>query len=527
MSRRFSVRDISFCVFNSVMNTCRYSPRCATLQSLSMGQTHPVVEQLESRDLMSGVPVLHSYPGASHTIFLDFDGHITSGTEWNLKFTTLHSPPFDLDGKPYEDGVPTFNAEEQRRIMSIWQRMAEDFRPFDVDVTTVDPTLNDPNVFTTGGRAQRIVFTSKFDAGIHGTGLRWYEPETLGAATDSWFAPRDTPAWVFSTHPLAGEIGSHEAGHTLGLQHDGEITESQSYIEYRGEHGTGETRWSPIMGQGNGLSQWSRGEYPGATNTQLDIGILTQALGRRPDDYTEITPLTKPGNPHVDVEGIIGDRRDSDTFSFEVLHPATRVSLSITPWENGPNLDIAASLFGQSTGQIISSNDTAANPVNALASTIELTLAPGIYFLQIDGTGKQPVPGDPGYSDYGSLGYYRILGSIGDVGLPGDINSDGTISAADIDTLYSELGTRPSSRLDLNQDGAVNSGDVDFLVREIIATEYGDFDLNGRVDFADFLILSKNFQRNEVDWLHGDASGDKQVDLTDFLLLSDHFGAWY
>ena len=72
------------------------------------------------------------------------------------------------------------------------------------------------------------------------------------------------------------------------------------------------------------------------------------ALGRRPDDYTKITPLTEAGQTIVDMEGIIGDRRDTDTFSFEVIDRATRVTLEITPWPNGPNLDIAASLFGQS-----------------------------------------------------------------------------------------------------------------------------------------------------------------------------------
>jgi hypothetical protein len=42
--------------------------------------------------------------------------------------------PFDLDGVPY-----TFSTAELQRIQAIWQRVAEDFAPFDVNVTTEAP----------------------------------------------------------------------------------------------------------------------------------------------------------------------------------------------------------------------------------------------------------------------------------------------------------------------------------------------------------------------------------------------------
>ncbi|KAF6263053.1 hypothetical protein COO60DRAFT_1635476 [Scenedesmus sp. NREL 46B-D3] len=42
----------------------------------------------------------------------------------------LHAPDGDRS---------TFNAEELADIVAVWRAVAEDFAPFDVDVTTVDP----------------------------------------------------------------------------------------------------------------------------------------------------------------------------------------------------------------------------------------------------------------------------------------------------------------------------------------------------------------------------------------------------
>ena len=77
--------------------------------------------------------LLHSRPSATKVIYLDFDGQTTSGTAWSGGGTIV-SAPFDLDGIP-----SSFNTTERERIQYIWQRVAEDYAPFDVDVTTEDP----------------------------------------------------------------------------------------------------------------------------------------------------------------------------------------------------------------------------------------------------------------------------------------------------------------------------------------------------------------------------------------------------
>lgn len=65
---------------------------------------------------------LHSRPGSSHVIYLDFDGHTTSGTAWNTNYTSgqpINSAPYSLDSDP-----TTFNQQEMDAIQYIWQRVS-------------------------------------------------------------------------------------------------------------------------------------------------------------------------------------------------------------------------------------------------------------------------------------------------------------------------------------------------------------------------------------------------------------------
>src|SRR5262245_42335430 len=98
------------------------------------GQRHRArlsVEPLEDRRLLSAVPAFSSLPGAPATLYLDFDGHheFLWGTHFNVD-----TPAYDTDGDP-----SSFSAAEQSAIQSIWQQVAEDYAPFNLNVTTVDP----------------------------------------------------------------------------------------------------------------------------------------------------------------------------------------------------------------------------------------------------------------------------------------------------------------------------------------------------------------------------------------------------
>ena len=72
-----------------------------------------------------------SRPGAKKLAYLDFDGHLTSGTLWNKSVETL---AFDRDGN-----LTGFSNAELREIVAIWRAVAEDYAPFDIDITTGGP----------------------------------------------------------------------------------------------------------------------------------------------------------------------------------------------------------------------------------------------------------------------------------------------------------------------------------------------------------------------------------------------------
>jgi hypothetical protein len=213
---------------------------------------------------------------------------------------------------------------------------------------------------------------------------------------------------------------SHEAGHTLGLRHDG--TSSTSYYGGQGGKGAG---WAPIMGSSlyKLVTQWSQGEYSGANNNQDDLATIGSAVGFRSDDFSNsAATATVLSGPNLSQFGIIETRSDSDWFRFAT--GTGTVSLGITTalraWVSdgsggftghilagrSPNLDIAATLHA-ADGIVIASS----NPLDKLSASFNLNLAAGTYFLKVDGVGF----GDPlsnGYSDYGSLGGYLVSGRL-------------------------------------------------------------------------------------------------------------------
>jgi hypothetical protein len=369
---------------------------------------------------------LHSLPGANLVIYIDFTGNTTSGTPWNTSYNNnadIVSPAFDIDGNPL-----LFGSLEREYIQHVWQRVAEDFAPFNVDVTTEDPgsarlIKTDASDTQWGVRA---VFTADDswlqDDGIFAGGIAY-----LGSF--SW--DTDTPCFIFNgatgislfDEAVGADSISHEVGHTLGLSHDG--TFSQGYY---GGHGFGPTSWAPIMGAGfadtpgydREVSQWSQGEYPGANNFEDDLDIITNpaangagwgysGLTYRTDDFggtiATATPLsegTSIWGPTFQGAGLIERNTDADMFSFNWTGGA--LSIQIDPFERGPNLDILAQVY-----DVNGILQAIANPSNSLAATINAFLTAGTYYLRVSGTGNPPSGGgDYGYSDYGSLGWYTI-----------------------------------------------------------------------------------------------------------------------
>ncbi len=352
--------------------------------------------------------LLSSLVGANQTIYLDFDGNTTAGTAWNSSLANIVTPAYNTDG------IIGFSDAEQLAIQQIWQRVAEDFSPFNVNVTTKAPTdIND------------LIKSSSTDSrwgvrvAIGGSSSDWFGSAAGGVAYLNSFAwNTDTPAFVFTSQlgngneKYTAEAISHEVGHTLGLNHDGQITPAVGY--YAGVNATRGTAtgWAPMMGVGyyQNLTQWSKGEYTSANNTEDDLQIITtnNGFGYRADDtgntIATAKTLTLTGTT-VSGNGIIEQRTDVDFYSF--VAGAGAINLNINPAVRGANLDILAELYS-ADGVLIASS----NPLDLLAANITTTLATaGNYYLKIDGVGA----GDPlvtGYTDYASLGQYSITGDI-------------------------------------------------------------------------------------------------------------------
>ena len=346
---------------------------------------------------------LHSRSGSKRVIFLDFDGNTTTGTAWNANYgEPIISPAYSMDGDR-----TSFSNTELDRIQNAWQLVAEDFAPFDVDVTTEDP-------------GQAAITRSSSSDDIYGAHVVMTVDDFAGCGCGGfayvgifdYVGDYYKPAFVFNVS-LKGmtEAISHEVGHNLGLWHDG-VTGGASY--YTG-HGSGATGWAPIMGVGyyKELVQWSKGEYSNANQTQDDIQVIQnngallmaddhgddQASASALNETTDGVTVTLNGN------GLIERRTDIDFFKFTSGYGD--ISITIDPAPFSPNLDILAELY-DSNGFLIATS----NPVDGLSASINETALPaGEYFISIDGIGK----GDPlgtGYTDYASLGQYSISGSF-------------------------------------------------------------------------------------------------------------------
>ena len=345
---------------------------------------------------------LHSRPGASKVIYLDCDGHVTSGTSWNTSFNggaNFVTPAYDIDGSP-----STFSDTELARIQGIWKRVAEDFMPYDVDVTTEDPGVEAlrKTVSSDGAYGVRVC--------IGGSSYDWFKSGAGGVAyLGSYDWSTDTPCYVFTAQLGTGnekytaEAASHEVGHTLRLKHDGQRDSSgATTAEYYQGHGN----WAPIMGVSyyKEVTQWSKGEYASANNLEDDTAVmLGEGITLRADDHgNDLTTATGLSGTAVQANGIITSRTDRDVFRFTT--GAGPVTFSATPAVPSPNLDIELAIY-DGAGALVGST----NPVG-LAGSISANLAAGTYYLSLDGVGT----GDPitAYNDYGSLGEYSLSGSV-------------------------------------------------------------------------------------------------------------------
>lgn len=348
-------------------------------------------------------PALSSRPGSSRVVYLDFTGHVITGTAWNASkgIDPVNVTPYDTDGAP-----GTFGATEQAVITDVWKRVSEDYAAFDVNVTTVDPgeaAINRSSAADLSYGTRLLVDpTSWYQSGCGCGGVAYV------GVYDSANNGYHQPALVFTQGVGTGaknisEAASHEVGHNLGLSHDGTATSG-----YYGGHGA----WAPIMGVGysKAISQWSKGEYAGANNTQDDYAVMASngaaALG---DDHGSTTASATPIAVGASISGSVTAPGDVDVFRVDLA--AGSHTFTANPASVGANLDVALTVRDLA-GNVVGSWDpasgqTSASVATGLAASGTLTLPAGTYYVSVDGTGYAD-PLSTGYSDYGSIGAFTL-----------------------------------------------------------------------------------------------------------------------
>lgn len=334
------------------------------------------------------VPEINTRPGAKGLLYLDFDGEVVTDPSWNGGRTINATPS-------------TLSADQIREVVA---RVAEDYAPFDLAISTVRSDYDKAPV----GRRMRLIVTPTNTAAPGAGGVSF-----IGSWNQAGRNMSSTvPGWVFASNAKnVAEAASHEAGHTFGLSHDGSLTS-----EYYSGHGGGldvVTSWAPIMGNGyaRSLTQWSKGEYVNANNREDDLAVIsstTNGIGYR-SDVPSGGALMFSGN-NFQVTGSLKNSAVADVYEFKTGGGSVRAT-ALPQSAKYTDVDLQLSLTDAQNTVLAT-----ASPVDGLgASVTKDGLPAGVYRLQVRsaGTGVRPANGyTTGYSEYGSLGGYTLSGAV-------------------------------------------------------------------------------------------------------------------
>jgi hypothetical protein len=381
-------------------------------------------QPLESRHLMAGIPALSSLPGAAHSIYLDFDGDFQSTwnrTDSNQHYTNVSVGQFNIDN------TAGISDAESAAIQKIWETVADDYAPFNVNVTTV-ATSSFAN-----GAAMRVVM-----AGDCSATLRTSPTTTINVSGDRFIATNtgtlvDTSGYsavgsfnnaepnvvyVFAKYmstwgttdseghtrdlrAIIATTASHEAGHSFGLVH-------------QGNYDVGSSITTPIMGsntQGD-RTVWSTYTAGGVTHNNLTE--LTNVLGARADEVGgsyptggtfQFTNYSVLRGWNGNVGGIIGTAGDADMFRLNITSGGTyRFNLTVPQFGN---LDSQLVLYrvnrlwwGGYRYDTVASADpgiSSITPFSGLGASFTANLTAGTYAVAVRSHGS-----------FGDLGRYNL-----------------------------------------------------------------------------------------------------------------------
>jgi len=420
------------------------------------------------------VTSLQSRPGATNVIYIDYQGGSVSGTAWNID---LDEAEIFYDNYSYDNDASSFSLIDLQSMYAGWAEVAEDFAPFDVNITT------DFLVFDAAQprNKSRIIATSTplFSAG--------------GIAILNSFGRRDDDflsiGWTFNrTFGSLGATNSHEIGHQMGLSHDG---------AGNNELTAGFGNAGPIMGASfsRDFVHWNRGDYPNANRDEDDIDIISEKLGALADDHGDNNATASLLNGDETIGLItpqgIRDEVDRDVFQF-TLATDQNIDLTVRALFDQPNsqgsddtaggLNLSAIVELRNQGnQLISDKIPVIDPSsNVFSFTGDLPA--GTYFLSITGQAYANAM----FTEYGNGGFYQILFDDGSIPSPDlavtsvDVNDDtlGQGQAFSVAATLSNIGNAESSvstlRYYQSNDAVITTSDTQVATDAVNALAAGD-----------------------------------------------------
>ena len=418
------------------------------------------LESLETRQLLT-VPALSSNPNAQMTVFLDFDGQdygnqiVRVQQNPNLELEMMSAiPGFTIDGTPGPD-----SPAEERLIEEIFNRVAEDFRPFNVNVTTVQPPTGVLQIrVSVGGNGivQYHVLTRVYDLNgaliqtLIGPAQTYRFTSPVFAELDAYRNNQINPVMIFPQQLTASQqngqtiarLISQGVGRQLGLQN---------------QPGLGTVDSGPIMADLNANPIRDTWANSTVNLIQDDLARLTAANGiqERADDFGD--SLQNAANASQDLvsssvatpveiaKGIINYKPtsfvpDRDVFrtvldltqttgTAELAIDVSGLDLSSHTFRDGAtdatlnpgsNLDVVVNLYS-ANGTLLATDSPSTGINGQILFEIPSTAIPGnrllVYYIEVTTT-----------SEYGSLGEYTVDCSLQEVlGAPVVLAPVGTV----------------------------------------------------------------------------------------------------